>query len=546
MQQSSESILFLDIAEVIMSHCGTSQDVKNLARSTRMFHESSHGIVGKAMWYLHRHHEMALNVLLQQLLRRTLSHGSVCALVSALFRYADSVRFPKSRLANAKCLNVEHGASPLYMAAKAGSTPLVSLLLEAGADANAPRLGKNGETPLLVATVYAGFSGNTRIMRRLLDAGADPNSTSARGTGVAYYASQAAKAAPLRLLLRRGADVSHIDQWGRSVMHYASAAAIPELVRAGCCPNLADAESGASPLHMAAKCADECGHDRLLALLTCGALPTVVDSLGRTPLHVCYTAGRADALIAADLDVDVDAEDHDGNTPLHLAVSCGREDVMCTLLEHGASPLAVNDDGCIPLHMAARAGDQASCAAALMNAGHVMHQVCAQSYDEGFTPLHVAAQNNAIDVAQAIMHASHGYAAFRTDHAGALPLHHAASTEMAYLLLHGSSSCCDPSQHVSRRRDADGNTAIHAACTSGSVGALSVLLRFSCDQANMRNVRGHTPMHCAVLARSLPCIHLLLVHGVQPDVLDEDGRSPVDLVREHGNDAMRELFGLCA
>lgn len=63
----------------------------------------------------------------------------------------------------------KNGHLALHQAARTGSLPVVELLLDAGADVNAP--DGNGMTPLMQAAVAA----NVPVGRRLLRAGADPD-----------------------------------------------------------------------------------------------------------------------------------------------------------------------------------------------------------------------------------------------------------------------------------------------------------------------------------------------------------------------------------
>jgi ankyrin repeat protein len=80
------------------------------------------------------------------------------------------------RCAGARVLRLHVGASALHYAVMKGEMPLVSLLLQRGADVNSRT--KSGTTPLHTAVLYR----RTEIAEYLLDKGADVNAKSAGGT----------------------------------------------------------------------------------------------------------------------------------------------------------------------------------------------------------------------------------------------------------------------------------------------------------------------------------------------------------------------------
>lgn len=102
----------------------------------------------------------------------------------------------------------EYYGTPLHAAALNGNIDIVRLLIDEGADIDAPGTMRYG-TPLFEAA----FSGNIKIVRLLIDKGADINALGEEYYGTALHgAALNGHEAILELLNDEGADVN-IDCW---------------------------------------------------------------------------------------------------------------------------------------------------------------------------------------------------------------------------------------------------------------------------------------------------------------------------------------------
>jgi len=126
------------------------------------------------------------------------------------------------------------------------------------------------------------------------------------------------------------------------------------LLEAGADVNLADSETGTSPLHAAA------ARRHLAAarlLISNDANVRGVGTDGMTPLHLAAAYGHlemAAALLASG--ADVNAHKHSGWTPLHDAANENRDLVIELLLARGADVEARETKGGTSLHLAAQNG----------------------------------------------------------------------------------------------------------------------------------------------------------------------------------------------
>jgi len=86
-------------------------------------------------------------------------------------------------------------------------------------------------------------------------------------------------------------------------------------------------------------------------------------------------------------------------------------------------------------------------------------------------------------------------------------------------------------------QDRDGKTPLHLASFNGVPDVLKTLLEANCNP-DLRDARGNTALHWVMLAGgSLRMIKLLLNHGANAAIANEQGESAVDAAAENGFDA---------
>lgn len=137
-------------------------------------------------------------------------------------------------------------------------------------------------------------------------------------------------------------------------------------------------------------------------------LMTVKNGVGLTPFHLACQKGHckiAELLIGYFSSNDesklVMAVDNDGETPLHLACQNDNNDeIVGILLKHHAKVTASNNEGIIPVHIAARYG----CLKVMcMLLNHSSVNVINTTDHYGQTPLHFAAENGKEDMVHLLL-----------------------------------------------------------------------------------------------------------------------------------------------
>jgi ankyrin repeat protein len=199
------------------------------------------------------------------------------------------------------------GMSALFWAVYYGEADMVSLLLDAGADANVQN--RYGLTPLIQSSI----TGNGEIISMLLDAGADANARTLQGDTALMNAAKAGSVQGVQALIEAGAGVEARDGYSfQSPLMWAAAFNQAEIVRIlaenGADVNARSAEltfagiqqggvqgdfpnGGLTSLHHAAR---ENGVETVEVLLALGANPSALDPQGISPLRVAATNENLD------------------------------------------------------------------------------------------------------------------------------------------------------------------------------------------------------------------------------------------------------------
>ena len=199
------------------------------------------------------------------------------------------------------------GMSALFWAVYYEEADMVSLLLDAGADANVQN--RYGLTPLIQSSI----TGNGEIISMLLDAGADANARTLQGDTALMNAAKAGSVQGVQALIEAGAGVEARDGYSfQSPLMWAAAFNQAEIVRIlaenGADVNARSAElifsgiqqggvqgdfpnGGLTSLHHAAR---ENGVETVEVLLALGADPNILDPQGISPLRVAATNENLD------------------------------------------------------------------------------------------------------------------------------------------------------------------------------------------------------------------------------------------------------------
>lgn len=422
------------------------------------------------------------------------------------------------RLVDADPVNVQSrdddGNTPLHVAAVAGAVRLAAILLEKGADYDAP--GASGETALHCASRV----GHVGIVGLLLAAGADMEIVCDSGKTAVQTAAQTGNDGVLGLLLQHGADETRVDT-GVTLLHLGagsgSAAVVALLLRRSHrdVHALADTTKE-TPLHTAAS------PQAAALLLDHGAEIAAADRAGRTALH--FAASRGDVGTMTFLlsrGADKETVSRIGETPLHWAASAGHCATVQTLLDHGANIEAVNNDIETPLHLAALQG-QTTAIHLLLDRGAALHAI---SHPRK-TALHMAARGGYAECVHALL--DRGSMIHAVDNAEQTALHMAAGdghlTTVQALLDRGASLVA---------LDEYRRPALHIAAADGHAATVQVLLTHGAAVAAV-DEWAQTALHAAAQSGHVPTMQVLLDHGASHAAVDQHTQTPLHVAARYG------------
>ncbi len=259
--------------------------------------------------------------------------------------------------ANVKTPN-EDGATPLSLASIGGSSAMIEKLLKAGADAN--EAGPHGETPLM----YAARNGNVDAIKVLLDHKASISAREKlRGTTALMWAAEHGHPVAVKLLIEHGAEVdaaSNPDAKGGTA--YLAPTAKQRAIADGIAPDgslLATGRRGRAATQ--APAAAQAPAPRVNDLATAdaaaadAAFARTANTNGGGLTALVFAARQGDlesARILVDAGADVNQTTRYGWTPLLTATQNRHYKLASYLLEQGANPNIANKGGWNPLYIA--------------------------------------------------------------------------------------------------------------------------------------------------------------------------------------------------
>ncbi|GBM99853.1 Ankyrin-1 [Araneus ventricosus] len=477
----------------------------------------------------------------------------------------------------------EFGLTPLHLATVMGHFEIVKALVVNGADVNVK--DETGTTPLLDAASL----GSLEIVDFLLQHGADINVSDCRRFTPLIRAAAYGHISVTELLLEKGAFVNSKDICGITPLHFAAERGHCEIVELLLNHNaIIDCKSNSNltPLYVSASS----GHKEIVELLIKeGAKINATESTNSTPLHAAAAAGHVDIVDLLIVEgADINFKNQMGSTALHLATSNADRAVVESLLEKGADIRAIdaNKDtplyflissglsdlltldfrdvdssdanGCTLFHSAALAGDQTLVEYCIENRCDI------KARDNfGSTALHLAAQGNHHEIVSLLLNKDADINAKNDD--GKTPLMYAIicnCTEAVEVLV--SHKIKDFMSNMDEKIEA-----LRLAVFHDNYKIIDILLQnFKFDNSN-KNIQGllNYAMHkdnkhlvaafsergfeingdAKLLHFAANCsrhymAELLLSKGADPNLLDENNSTPIDIAVLKNDAEMVEIL----
>lgn len=301
----------------------------------------------------------------------------------------------------------------------------------------------------------------------------------------------------------------------------------------------------------------------------------VLDGENQGPAWFAADGGHADILrllIAHHVDLETPS---DGHFPIHQAAWRGHEKVVELLLQNGADPDPVNDNGVTPLWLAAQEGyDEIVRMILERDSADKKIDIEAESERTGRRPLHQAAQNGHLRAARLLLAKGAAYDPVDLDgitplwlaagkngnsdlvrellEAGAKvevtpyddishPIHQAAlygHVEVARILLDAGAS---PTPKNDGHDDRDLSPFL-LACRSGTVELVNLFLKHPGVDVHMTSGTGKGALHLAAEKGDLAVGEILVEGCKDVDIREEDGWSPLMVAARYGHLSFVELL----
>jgi len=250
---------------------------------------------------------------------------------------------------------IEHGANvdhvnrkdetPLILSIENNDLKSIKLLLDNGANVEGV---ENGEDPLQ----YALDRLNADAIELLLNAGADPNAPDKKGRTPLYIAIEEQKIGLARLLVEKGGNAGFVSStWKLTPVQLAidlKNLDMLSLLIVNGAPVDVETDFDKIPLAMAIRA----GAPFVSYILQSGNVNlSTTDEDGNTFLHFAaiYENNGRIARELIDHGINIDSVNNEGQTPLHVAASKGNNEVVKILVSLGADINAKDTDGNTPL-----------------------------------------------------------------------------------------------------------------------------------------------------------------------------------------------------
>uniref|UniRef100_A0A665W888 Ankyrin repeat and sterile alpha motif domain containing 1B n=1 Tax=Echeneis naucrates TaxID=173247 RepID=A0A665W888_ECHNA len=231
--------------------------------------------------------------------------------------------------------------------------------------------------------------------------------------------------------------------------------------------------------------------------------------------------------------LNVNCTDSSGYTPLHHASLNGHRDVVLKLLQFEASTNVADSKGCFPLHLAAWRGD-VEIVRILVHHGPSHCRVNQQNHERE-TALHCAAQYGHSEVVSVLLQELTDPTMRNSRQETPLDLAALYGRLQVVRMLVSA----HPNLMASHTRR---HTPLHLAARNGHHSTVQTLLEASMD-VNCVTENG-SALHEAALYGKMDVVRLLLDSGIDTNLRDSQGRTALEILREHPAPKSQQITAL--